>query len=76
MSEQERIPDAQAAAELIELYYQKGWTDGLPIIPPHESSVNAMLAGEPWATDEVGGRTPRPWGLGVRSQGRGNRRGR
>ena len=32
--------DAQA---LIELYYEKGWTDGLPVVPPSESSVGAML---------------------------------
>ena len=31
------------AAELIELYFQKGWTDGLPVAPPSESSVGAML---------------------------------
>jgi len=31
-------------AALIELYYQKGWTDGLPVVPPSENSLNAMLA--------------------------------
>ena len=31
------------AAELIEVYFQKGWTDGLPVVPPSESSVGAML---------------------------------
>ncbi|MBN2469025.1 MAG: hypothetical protein JXD19_12865 [Deltaproteobacteria bacterium] len=28
---------------LIEVYYQNGWTDGLPVIPPSENSLNAML---------------------------------
>ena len=32
------------AAALIEVYYQKGWTDGLPVVPPSEDSVGAMLA--------------------------------
>jgi hypothetical protein len=31
------------AADLIEVYYEKGWTDGLPVVPPSEASVGAML---------------------------------
>jgi hypothetical protein len=30
-------------AEAIELCYEKGWTDGLPVIPPTEARVRAML---------------------------------
>lgn len=30
-------------AEAIEFYYSKGWTDGLPIVPPTETSIRAML---------------------------------
>jgi hypothetical protein len=30
-------------AEAIEFYYAKGWTDGLPVVPPTESSIRAML---------------------------------
>ena len=33
------------AAEAIELYFEKGWTDGLPVVPPSEGSVRAMLDG-------------------------------
>lgn len=29
--------------EAIEYYYSKGWTEGLPIIPPTEESIQAML---------------------------------
>jgi hypothetical protein len=29
--------------EAIEFYYEKGWTDGLPIVPPTEASIRAML---------------------------------
>lgn len=32
-------------AELIEAYYERGWTDGLPVVPPTEKSVAQMLAG-------------------------------
>ena len=30
-------------AELIEAYYARGWTDGLPVVPPTEALVDAML---------------------------------
>jgi hypothetical protein len=30
-------------AEAIEFYYAKGWTDGLPVVPPTEASIRAML---------------------------------
>jgi hypothetical protein len=36
--------DPQKAAELIEAYYQQGWTDGFPVVPPSELSISAMLA--------------------------------
>ncbi|MBF0277536.1 MAG: hypothetical protein HQM13_07095 [SAR324 cluster bacterium] len=32
------------AIELIEQYYQKGWTDGLPVVPPNENAIKQMLA--------------------------------
>jgi hypothetical protein len=31
-----------------EYFYERGWTDGLPIVPPTEERVQAMLAGMPW----------------------------
>jgi hypothetical protein len=36
-------PNPNDLAQLIEVYYEKGWTDGLPVIPPSEDSVGAML---------------------------------
>ena len=29
--------------EAIEFYYAKGWTDGLPVVPPTEGGIRAML---------------------------------
>ncbi|PON17507.1 hypothetical protein C2W62_12790 [Candidatus Entotheonella serta] len=29
--------------EAIEFYYSKGWTDGLPVVPPTEASIRTML---------------------------------
>ncbi|HYS92448.1 MAG TPA: hypothetical protein VEL48_03385, partial [Candidatus Acidoferrales bacterium] len=37
----------------IEACYAKGWTDGLPVVPPTELLVDAMLAGGPWKPDDV-----------------------
>jgi hypothetical protein len=48
----------QDAVELIELYYQRGWTDGLPVIPPSETSINAMLSQMGLGKDEVVGEIP------------------
>src|ERR671919_1160838 len=30
-------------AEAIEFYYEKGWTDGLPVVPPTAERIRAML---------------------------------
>jgi len=37
----------------IEMCYAKGWTDGLPVVPPTEPLVGAMLAAGPWKPDDV-----------------------
>src|SRR5262245_56084492 len=40
-------------ASLIEAYFERGWTDGLPVVPPTEKSVAEMLAGGALRGDEV-----------------------
>ena len=35
--------ETKDALDAIELFYQKGWTDGLPIVPPTERLIQAML---------------------------------
>ena len=35
--------EAVDPAALIEAYYDAGWTDGLPVVPPTERRVLAML---------------------------------
>ena len=37
----------------VEAAYARGWTDGLPVVPPTEARVLAMLAGTTRAPDEV-----------------------
>src|SRR5918996_142087 len=40
---QSKAFEVSDTAEAIEFYYDKGWTDGLPIVPPTEASIRAML---------------------------------
>jgi hypothetical protein len=52
------VGDPDEAASLIELYYQKGWTDGLPVVPPSRTSVDAMLQSARLEPTEVVGEIP------------------
>ena len=36
---------AGTSADVIDAYYRKGWTDGLPIVPPTAQAVREMLSG-------------------------------
>jgi len=54
-------PEAQAEsiidikgdfADINELFHERGWTDGLPVIPPSEESVRAMMIDSPYAPDD------------------------
>jgi len=42
--------------EVNRFYYQRGWTDGLPIIPPTEEAVAEMLTGTDLPTDHLLGK--------------------
>jgi hypothetical protein len=42
----------------VELAYSRGWTDGLPIVPPTDERVIAMLKGTSRKPGEVIGRIP------------------
>jgi hypothetical protein len=44
--------------DLIEAYYERGWTDGLPVVPPTEKSVATMLAAAGLRADAVLGVMP------------------
>jgi hypothetical protein len=46
------------ALELIEAYFERGWTDGLPVVPPTEKSIALMLAGASLPGDETIGEIP------------------
>ncbi|MDB5863460.1 MAG: hypothetical protein JWO70_1266 [Betaproteobacteria bacterium] len=58
MNTTEATPHVVGADESVDAvndyFYERGWTDGLPIIPPNEERVEAMLAGMPWrGADEL-----------------------
>src|SRR5262245_35791282 len=40
-------------ASLIEAYFERGWTDGLPVVPPTEKSIAEMMAGAALRGDEA-----------------------
>ena len=48
----------QDPVELIEMYFRRGWTDGLPIIPPSEKTVNAALTAVALNGGDVVGEIP------------------
>jgi hypothetical protein len=52
------VLDESDPAALIEAYYERGWTDGLPVVPPTKKSVAAMLDGAGLHGDEVVGEIP------------------
>lgn len=45
-------------ADPVEICYQRGWTDGLPVTPPIDQRVIAMLKGTPRKPDEIVGKMP------------------
>jgi hypothetical protein len=47
--------EADSEEELQRLFYEKGWTDGLPVILPTEERVERMLTGTGRARDEIVG---------------------
>jgi hypothetical protein len=47
-----------------EYFYERGWTDGLPIVPPTDERVQAMLGGMSWrGADEVIATVPPKMGV-------------
>ena len=44
---------ATAYDEITDLFYKRGWTDGLPIVPPHERKVSLMCKGTDLAREHV-----------------------
>ena len=69
-----RVEAPNALEAIDDLYYKKGWTDGLPIVPPDEDRVLAMLSTSERDPAEVLGRFPPADGLSHRGKDRHKRR--
>jgi hypothetical protein len=54
-SERMQVPDA---LEAIETYFERGWTDGLPIVPPTLSAVSTFLEAAQLTPDQILGVEP------------------
>lgn len=52
------LDEAADPAALIEAYYDAGWTDGLPVVPPSDRSIAATLAAAGLVGHEVLGEIP------------------
>lgn len=50
--------EAKDALDAIELYFNKGWTDGLPVVPPTEAKIKAMLESVNMSPETVVGSIP------------------
>lgn len=53
-----RTIDVDDWADPIEVAYDRGWTDGLPVVPPTDARIIRMLQGTDRAPDEVLGAMP------------------
>jgi hypothetical protein len=61
----ERTPRevADADTDLIELYYERGWTDGLPVVPPTPEKIAACIAALGGDSELVECKVAPRWGL-------------
>ncbi len=63
MSEPQPLTNAPTdPAELIEWYFEQGWTDGLPVVPPTPESVDAMVQALGGDASHLEARVPPRWG--------------
>lgn len=53
MDTHQRIVFEGNITEINRYFYQRGWTDGLPILPPTEEAVNEMLSGTDLPRDHI-----------------------
>ena len=54
--------EIDATEDLIEVCYENGWTDGLPVVPPTPERVERMLRGTDRAPGELIAAVPPKWG--------------
>lgn len=50
-------------ADLVEAYFERGWTDGLPVVPPTPAKIKAVVAALGGDPAHVECRVAPRWGL-------------
>ena len=50
--------ESASAFDAIETYFERGWTDGLPVVPPTPELVSAFLAAAKLQPDQIVGVEP------------------
>jgi hypothetical protein len=50
--------EVSGALEAIETYFENGWSDGLPVVPPTREAVTTMLGGANLSPDDILGVEP------------------
>ena len=58
----ERLEIADDFEAVQSLYLERGWTDGLPVVPPTAERVEAMLAATRLGPQQIIGEIPPNWG--------------
>lgn len=59
----QRVVFKGSVEEINHFFYKRGWTDGLPVIPPTEKAVDEMLKGTNLPADHLVGKLESRWGL-------------
>ncbi len=54
-----QVPDD---TDLVEFYFEQGWTDGLPVVPPTPAKIDKMLEALGGQPDDVECKVPPRWG--------------
>ena len=55
--------ETTSGADLVEAYFERGWTDGLPVVPPTRKNVDAMVDALADAPDMVECKVAPRWGV-------------
>jgi hypothetical protein len=63
LNEKPATSQVQDDVDLVEYYYERGFTDGLPVVPPTPEKIAAMVAALGGEPQKVEARVPPRWGV-------------
>src|SRR5262249_44410977 len=56
------VHEPASREDLVELYFERGWTDGLPVVPPTQDKINAVVQALGGDADYVECKVAPRWG--------------